>query len=369
VLSLHEILHDTKSRKKRGLILKLDFEKAYDKLNWEFLLDCLIQRGFPQKCCSWIRVVLTSGTLSVKANDKRGPYFKSGKGVRQGDPLSPLLFNIAADSLAKMVTMGQSNNIIGGLITEYVHNGIALLQYADDTILCLQDEDDSAQNMKPLLYLFEQMSGLKTNFDKSEVIIISQDERKTLRYAKLFNCSTGQWPLKYLGVPVCGSRLHIKDLLQLDEKLHKKLGGWKGNSLSFGGRLTLLNACLSSIPIYSMSMYLLPKTILKKIDVIRKRFFWQGGNVKRKYHLVKWLRICQLKKKGSLGVKDLWKMNISLMCKWWWKLERSEGLWQEIVRKKYVNNCCLISLKNKPTNSPVWNQLLSIKDIYIGGKK
>ena len=68
-------------------------------------------------------------------------------------------------------------------------------------------------------------------------------------------------------------------------------------------------------------------------------------------------------------MKDLWKMNISLMCKWWWKLERNEGLWQEIVRKKYVNNCCLISLKNKPTNFPVWNELLSIKDIYIAGRK
>jgi len=54
VLSLHEILHDTKVKKKGGLILKLDFEKAYDKLNWEFLLDGLTQRGFPQKCCSWI---------------------------------------------------------------------------------------------------------------------------------------------------------------------------------------------------------------------------------------------------------------------------------------------------------------------------
>ena len=85
------------------------------------------------------------------------------------------------------------------------------------------------------------------------------------------------------------------------------LDGWKGGALSLGGRLTLLNSYLSSIPIYSMSMYLLPKTILKKIDVIRKRFFWQGGSLKKKYHLVKWLRICQLKKAGGLGVKDLRK--------------------------------------------------------------
>jgi len=148
--------------------------------------------------------------------------------VRQGDPLSPLLFNLVADALAKIIQQAQRNGLIQGLIPEYVENGIAILQYADDTILCLQDEDDSAQNMKPLLYLFEQMSGLKTNFDKSEVIIISQDERKTLRYAELFNCSTGQWPLKYLGVPVCGSRLHIKDWLQLDEKLHKRLEVGRG---------------------------------------------------------------------------------------------------------------------------------------------
>jgi len=74
-------------------------------------------------------------------------------------------------------------------------------------------------------------------------------------------------------------------------------------------------------------------------------------------------------KEKRWSVKDLWKMNISLMCKWWWKLERSLGLWQEIVRKKYVKNGCLHSLKKKPTNSPVWNQLLCIKDIYIAGRK
>ena len=251
-MSLHEILHDTKSRKKRGLILKLDFEKAYDKLNWEFLLDCFNQSGFPPKCCNWIRTVLTSGTLSVKANDKLGPYFKSGKGVRQGDPLSPLLFNIAADSLAKMVIMGQSNGIIRGLIPEYVQNGIALLQYADDTILCLQDDLENAQNMKFLLYLYEGMPGLKINFGKSEVIMVDQVPEQSIIFSEMFNCAIGKWPIKYLGVHVSGSQLRVADWLPLVEKINKRLDGWKGGSLSLGGRLTLLNSCLSSIPIYCM---------------------------------------------------------------------------------------------------------------------
>ena len=145
------------------------------------------------------------------------------------------------------------------------------------------------------------MSGLKINFTKSEVIMISQDNEQSLRYAGMFNCATGSWPIKYLGVPVAGSRIQISDWIPLVEKINKRLDGWKGSALSLGGRLTLLNACLSSIPIYSMSLYLLPKTILEKIDNIRKRFFWQGGSLKKKYYLVKWIRICQLKKKGGLG--------------------------------------------------------------------
>ena len=96
----------------------------------------------------------------------------------------------------------------------------------------------------------------------------------------------------------------------------------------------------------------------------QKKIFLAGGGLKKKYHLVKWKRIYQLKRKGGLGVKDLGKMNVSLLCKWWWKLEQKDGLWQEIVRKKYIKNTCISLLKKKPTNSPVWNQLLSVKDIY-----
>ena len=213
IMSLHEILHDTKVRKKDGLVLKLDFEKAYDKISWNFLFECLKQRGFCEKWCHWIEKVVTCGTLSVKVNDKVGAYSKCGKGVRQGGPLSPFLFNIAADTLAKMVNMAQGNDLIEGLVPEYVHKGVAILQYADDTIICLKESLDNARNMKLLLYLYENMSGLKINFTKSEVILISQDEQKALQYSNLFNCAVGTWPIKYLGVPVSSSRIRVKEWL------------------------------------------------------------------------------------------------------------------------------------------------------------
>jgi hypothetical protein len=213
VLSLHEILHETKRKNKDGVILKLDFEKAYDKISWSFLFDSMKQRGFCDTWCNWIHQVVCSGTLSVKINDTMGGYFKSKKGVRQGDPLSPLLFNLAADCLAKMVHLAQENNLIKGLIPDIIPRGVAILQYADDTILCMDDEVETMTNMKILLYMYEKMSGLKINFGKSEIIMVSLDEHKALMFSELINCATGSWPIKYLGVPVSGSRLHVKRLV------------------------------------------------------------------------------------------------------------------------------------------------------------
>jgi hypothetical protein len=169
ILALHEILHDTRNKKKDGLILKLDFEKAYDKLNWDFLFDCLRQRGFGDKWCDWIKLVMSSGTVSVKVNNTIGSYFKSGRGVRQGDPLSPFLFNIVADTLAKMISLAQSNKLIEGLVPEYIDNGVAVLQYADDTILCIQDNK-------------EQAAHLKLNFQTCLIVLLANGQSNTWEY-------------------------------------------------------------------------------------------------------------------------------------------------------------------------------------------
>jgi hypothetical protein len=83
VMVLHEILHETKRKKQMGVVLKLDFEKAYDKVNWNFLFTCLESRGFCNKWCGWIKEVVSGGTMSVKLNNSVGGYIKSHKGVRQ----------------------------------------------------------------------------------------------------------------------------------------------------------------------------------------------------------------------------------------------------------------------------------------------
>ena len=139
--------------------------------------------------------------------------------------------------------------------------------------------------------------------------------------------------------------------------------------MSIAGRSTLITSSLNSAPIYHMSIYLLPKTVIKEMDKVRRTFFWQGGHSRRKYHLVRWTKICKSNKKGGLGIKDIRKMNLSLLCKWWWKLEQDSGLWQDLVTYKYFWRDNVRFVKHKQTDSPIWTDLLKVKHIYLQGRK
>ena len=189
----------------------MDFEKAYAKVNWEFLFSCLETRGFNATWCDWIKSVVFGGTVCIKLNNKTGPYFVSHKGVRQRDLLPPILFNFVADCLARMIRQAQKSWLMVGLASNIIPFGVATLQYANDTIICLKEDLEIARNMKLLFYLCEKMSGLKINFRKSEVIVINGDFELHNQYSEIFNCQIGTFPLKYLGVPVIPGRLHVKD--------------------------------------------------------------------------------------------------------------------------------------------------------------
>jgi hypothetical protein len=120
------------------------------------------------------------------------------------------------------------------------------------------------------------------------------------------------------------------------EKMDKRLAGWKGRFLSLGDILTLLNSCLSNIPLYMLSIYPAPKSVIRNLDLLRKRLLWQGGSQTKKMHLVNSNAVCSPKSLGGLGDLNLDYMNDALLTKWLWNLENSNGLWQSIITEKYI---------------------------------
>lgn len=211
-------------------------------------------------------------TVNARINDENSSFFKPGKGLRQGDPLSPLLFNLVVDVFSRMLMSVAKQGFISGLLPQVLEGRIISLQYADDTILFLEDDLEKASNLKWILTCFKQMLGMKINFDKSDLLTMGMDEERSNAFAKIFCCKRSEFPLKYLGVPLHYSKLRRVDLQPMVDKLIKRIAGWRGRLLSYARRLTLLRACLASIPIYLLSIIKFPKWAIDMINSHKGHF-------------------------------------------------------------------------------------------------
>lgn len=169
VVVLHETLHEIHSKKLDGVIFKVDFEKAYDKVKWPFLQQALHMKGFDDVWRKHVESFVQKGSIGIKVNDVIGHYFQTHKGLRQGDPMSCILFNIVAEMLAIIIGRAKQEGLVGGLVPHLIDDGVSIFQYTDDNILFMEHDVAKARNMKLVICLFEQLSGLKINFHKSEL--------------------------------------------------------------------------------------------------------------------------------------------------------------------------------------------------------
>jgi len=112
--------------------------------------------------------MVTGGSVGIKVNDVMGPYFQTKRGLRQDDPMSPILFNIVADMLALLISRAKADGQIRGVIPHLIDDGPSIL--ADDTIIFIDHDPEQAKNLKLLLCAFELLSRLKINFHKSEIL-------------------------------------------------------------------------------------------------------------------------------------------------------------------------------------------------------
>jgi hypothetical protein len=325
IVTLHETVYELHSKKLNGVILKLDFDKTCDEVKWSFLQQTLRMKVFSDEWRGLINSFMSGGSIAIKVNNDVGRYFQILKGLRQCDPLSPVLFNIVADMLAIMIKRAKNDSLIEGVIPHLVDGGLSILQYADDMILFMEHDLVKAQNLKLILSAFEQLSGLKINFHKSELFCFGEAQDEVNAYADLFGCAQGQFPMWYLRIPLYYWRLTLAKWKLIEERLQKRRSSWKGKLLSLGGRRILINSVLSNMALHMISFFLLPKGVLHKLDYYRSRFFWQGDSEKKKYQLTKWSVVCSPKDQGGLNIHDLEVKNMALLGKWLFKLLTEDG--------------------------------------------
>ncbi|GJS69334.1 C2 calcium/lipid-binding domain-containing protein CaLB [Tanacetum coccineum] len=156
-----------KMYKRKLFLLKVDFEKAFDTLSWSFLESVMCQMGFSLKWKGWILACLRSGYTSVLINGSPTPEFKLKRGLRQGNPLSPLLLILAVEALNVSLLDARKNNLFRGVEVGIDKIHISHLQYADDALIMGEWSLSNAKNFSTILSCFHLASGLKVNFNKS----------------------------------------------------------------------------------------------------------------------------------------------------------------------------------------------------------
>jgi hypothetical protein len=157
--------------------------------------------------------------------------------------------------LAILIARAKEAGQVEGVIPHLVQDGLSILQYADDTVIFMGHDLAKALNMKLILSTFEQLSGLKINFHKSEIFCFGKAKDHEVFYSQLFGCAMGKYTFRYLGLPMHTRKLSNKDWQTIENRIEKKLSDWKGKMLSIGDRLILINSVLSSLPMFMMSFF------------------------------------------------------------------------------------------------------------------
>ncbi|CAN1325525.1 LINE-1 reverse transcriptase homolog [Linum perenne] len=372
IIIVHEVMHKLKNRKKGkkyDFLLKLDMQKAYDRINWNFLLTVMEMMGFGENWLKWTKEIVSSDRFSVLVNGHSVPAFKPTRGLRQGDPLSPFLFILASNALSFML---QKEVCCGSLMGIRLNPRCPILShvmFADDTVIFGKAEPKEMKRITEVLRTYCIISGQTVNENKSAMFFSSNtpQERK-IEIAAYLNIDLSRSLGNYLGLPAEWGRSKSEAFNFMLERLSTRAEGWKSVLLSTGGREVMIKSILQAIPSYLFSVFLLPDRILKRMNAIVARFWWAGDARRRTIHWCSIDRLTEPKRAGGLGFRSFREFNLSFLAKLAWKIiQQPEALWVRLLKALYFPSTDFISVPKHRRSSWIWTSVLKGREALLQG--
>eukprot|EP00253_Pinus_taeda_P015484 PITA_15484 len=366
IILTHEIIHSLKQSKKPGMLLKIDLSKAFDSISWEYMQKVLKAFGFDNAWIRWVSSLISSAFFSILINGIPTSTFRSSRGIRQGDPLSPFLFIIMVEGLGRCIKNAIHSQDLKG-ITLHQAPTVSHQQFVDDNMIFGYSSVQEARTLNSLLLLFSKASGALINKVKSQIFFFNTHPTTQRAIARILGFSIASLPSKYLGAPLFAYARKHSSWTSLLEKLEAKLSLWTHRSLNMASRLVLIKVVLQSMPLYLFSILAAPKWVLKAIKKLQRNFLWGSSGPNRKWALVKWEKACLPKIGGGIGLRDPEHSNMIMGAKIWWKWLSYPGTqWAQIWTAKYANNLPLeecIRMTEISKGSAIWNSALLNRDL------
>ncbi|GMI95172.1 hypothetical protein HRI_003186500 [Hibiscus trionum] len=362
VLVANEAIDSVSKSKEKGVAFKVDFQKAYDTVSWDFLLKILQVCGFGNLWCQWIQSCISSTFILVIVNGSPIENFPISRGLRQGCSLSPLLFNLVGEALNLMLRKASQLGLFEGFkIGRSVERiQISHLQFADDLLIFCGASEIQIKNVKRVLQVLEISSWLKLNMSKSKLFGINVSNDCIEAWANSIGSLWGKLPTDYLGLPLGAKRNSIALWKPVIQKFHHRLEGWQPHILSIGGRLMLIRSVLTSLPLCFLSIFKIPVSVTKKFNSMMATFLWVGSNSSHKVHWVNWQRLCLPLSAGGLGINNIETLNWSLLYKRAMRYgNETHKLWRRLITAKTQSDPAgLLPIPCNANNvSWIWNSI------------
>jgi len=271
---IYDVIEKTSSNNMEGFLAAIDFEKAFDSISWDYMYATLRRFGFSEQFISYVKTLYSGIESCVMNNGTTTKYFPIRRGVRQGDPLSPYLFILSIEPLAESIR----NNInIEGI--KLGNKEIKLSLYADDLSIFLKNLA-SLKEVKKTLKKFKNISGLKYNCEKTEILPLGRCETPQDALGLIWKDTK----IKILGVIFNKVQIVDQDNYSIiKSKLKSKLNMWKMRGLSLIGKIQIIKAFGVSQVLYITNMVGCSREFLNEINRIIFGFLWNGQDkVKRK---------------------------------------------------------------------------------------